>query len=100
MHLPTPGYLPAALHLLWEKHRINSLLVEGGAHLYRSFLAAGLVDEVVHFIAPFHLGAGISLAQEALPDGARLYLHELSRCGDDIRAVWRRKDHSKRMSIP
>ncbi len=43
---PSPGLdLPAVLHALAEKG-ITRLLVEGGARVASSFVAAGLVDEV------------------------------------------------------
>jgi diaminohydroxyphosphoribosylaminopyrimidine deaminase/5-amino-6-(5-phosphoribosylamino)uracil reductase len=68
---------------------IVSVLVEGGARVFRSFLDAGLADEVRLFIAPKVLGGGISWADTARPprhmDGA-LALHDVrvDRAGDDV----------------
>lgn len=87
--LSSPDDLSPALSLLWEKYRLNSLLVEGGARLYRSFLEQGLADEIVHFIAPFTLGDGISLAGNATNQPTRFRLHSLERFGDDVKVVWR-----------
>lgn len=51
--LPVPfGQLLPAL----AERKILSLLVEGGPRVYASFLTAGLVDEVVLFVAPRLLG--------------------------------------------
>ncbi len=47
--------------VLW-KEGLYSLLVEGGAHTIHTLLEAGLVDEVVVFIAPRILGGGLSPA--------------------------------------
>jgi diaminohydroxyphosphoribosylaminopyrimidine deaminase/5-amino-6-(5-phosphoribosylamino)uracil reductase len=58
--------LPAALHALSEKG-ITRLLVEGGARVASSFVAAGLVDEVWLLRGPDPVGAGGVDALEALP---------------------------------
>ena len=43
-----------------QRRGIRSLFVEGGPTLASAFLAAGLVDEVVAYVAPVLLGAGRS----------------------------------------
>ncbi|HNT27224.1 MAG TPA: bifunctional diaminohydroxyphosphoribosylaminopyrimidine deaminase/5-amino-6-(5-phosphoribosylamino)uracil reductase RibD [bacterium] len=86
---PGAGSIGRALSVLWERYRINSLLVEGGAALHTSFLAEGLVDEMVRFIAPLPLGEGIALAEPAEAD-RRFRLHAVSPCGADVMQVWRR----------
>jgi diaminohydroxyphosphoribosylaminopyrimidine deaminase/5-amino-6-(5-phosphoribosylamino)uracil reductase len=48
--------LPEAMTRLYE-HGLTSLLVEGGPHLWTSFLNAGLVDEIWWYDAPMILGA-------------------------------------------
>lgn len=45
---------------LRENFEITSLMVEGGADLYSSFVKAGLADEIQIFIAPKLFGDGIS----------------------------------------
>lgn len=47
----------AALADLWERER-RHVLLEGGATLAAAFWRAGLVDEVVAYVAPVLLGAG------------------------------------------
>jgi diaminohydroxyphosphoribosylaminopyrimidine deaminase/5-amino-6-(5-phosphoribosylamino)uracil reductase len=55
--LATDGLdLSAVLELLAQR-QINELLVECGARLAASFLRAGLVDELILYVAPLWLGA-------------------------------------------
>jgi diaminohydroxyphosphoribosylaminopyrimidine deaminase/5-amino-6-(5-phosphoribosylamino)uracil reductase len=64
---PPPGLdLPAVLHTLSEKG-ITRLLVEGGARVASSFVAAGLVDEVWLLRAADPMGADGVAALDALP---------------------------------
>jgi len=48
-----------ALARLWELDR-RHVFLEGGPTLAAAFLTAGLVDEVVAYVAPMFLGAGLS----------------------------------------
>ncbi|GLJ69828.1 riboflavin biosynthesis protein RibD [Nocardioides luteus] len=48
-----------ALAALWDRER-RHVFLEGGPTLAAAFLAAGLVDEIVVYVAPFLLGAGRS----------------------------------------
>ena len=57
---------PAVLHALAEKG-ITRLLVEGGARVASSFVAAGLVDEVWLLRGPDAIGADGVAALDALP---------------------------------
>ena len=62
-----------------------SLLVEGGAHVYRTFLDNGAADKLILFVAPRVMGKGL----DALPRRdryARLLLHraELKKAGADL----------------
>jgi diaminohydroxyphosphoribosylaminopyrimidine deaminase/5-amino-6-(5-phosphoribosylamino)uracil reductase len=72
---------------------IRSVLVEGGPRLAASLVAAGLVDEVVAYLAPVLLGAGRSLlgqiGVDALSDAVRLDVAEIELLGGDVRAVLR-----------
>ena len=49
----------SALTELWERER-RHVFLEGGPTLAAAFLEAGLVDEIVVYVAPFLLGAGRS----------------------------------------
>ncbi len=62
-----PGLdLKAVLHALADKG-ITRLMVEGGARVASSFVAAGLVDEVWLLRGPDAIGAGGVAALDALP---------------------------------
>ncbi len=91
---PGSGFIGRALKILWEKYRINSLLVEGGATLHAAFLAADAADELVRLIAPFHLGDGTPLrGAPTLTDLALRRdwrLHATARFGTNAQIVWRR----------
>jgi len=76
-------------HLAASGHR--HVLLEGGARLAGGFVRAGLVDEVVAYLAPALLGdgpsmligAGISTIDEAL----RLDVTDVARIGEDLRVT-------------
>ena len=56
LHLPTRD--PAeALSLLFEQG-VRHVMVEGGSSILSTFLAAGLVDELIVYLAPTLLGSG------------------------------------------
>lgn len=48
----------AALAVLYSEHGRQHVLLEGGPTLAAAFLRAGVVDEVVTYVAPLLLGAG------------------------------------------
>ncbi|UTT65396.1 bifunctional diaminohydroxyphosphoribosylaminopyrimidine deaminase/5-amino-6-(5-phosphoribosylamino)uracil reductase RibD [Janibacter sp. CX7] len=76
--------LLAALHA----RGVHSVLLEGGAHLAASAVAADLVDEVVAHIAPALLGAGSPVLADAgittMPEALRLTTTDVARLGDDV----------------
>ncbi|WP_267245340.1 bifunctional diaminohydroxyphosphoribosylaminopyrimidine deaminase/5-amino-6-(5-phosphoribosylamino)uracil reductase RibD [Streptomyces sp. PR69] len=80
--------VPALLRALYERD-IRSVLLEGGATLAGSFLAAGAVDRVVGYLAPVLLGAGpAALADPSIAtiaEAARLDITETVRIGPDLR---------------
>jgi diaminohydroxyphosphoribosylaminopyrimidine deaminase/5-amino-6-(5-phosphoribosylamino)uracil reductase len=75
------------------RREINELHVEAGEKLNASLLAAGLVDELLVYVAPKLLGDGRGLA--ALPPLARLddalgfAFVDVARIGDDLRLLLR-----------
>ena len=75
------------LHKLAERG-ITHLLVEGGAEVHQAFLAAGLVDRVVLYIAPKVLGGGKDWlgadGPERMADALRLGGVEVRRLGEDL----------------
>ncbi len=74
---------------------VRSVLLEGGPTLGAAFCAAGLVDEVIAYVAPLLLGAGSSavgpLGVETLADATTWTLHDVTRLADDVRLTYRRK---------
>ena len=84
--------LHALLQALYER-RVYSVLLEGGPTLAASFLAAGLIDRVIGYIAPVLIGGGLAaLAGPGAPSidkAPRLRLDEVTRIGPDLRIVAR-----------
>ena len=70
------------------RREIGSLLLEGGAELAGSFLAAGEIDELRLFIAPLILGGGRPLVAgsgaAAIVEAQRPLAAEWERSGDDM----------------
>jgi diaminohydroxyphosphoribosylaminopyrimidine deaminase / 5-amino-6-(5-phosphoribosylamino)uracil reductase len=62
---------------------VQSLLLEGGPTLARSFLAAGLVDKLLLFVAPALSGAGPGLV-ESLEQPLGLVRLSSRQVGDDV----------------
>ncbi len=75
-----------------EERGIRSILLEGGPTLAGSFLAEGLIDRVVGYVAPVLIGGG-GLPSLAGPGAAsidlarRFRLEEVTRIGPDVRLV-------------
>jgi diaminohydroxyphosphoribosylaminopyrimidine deaminase/5-amino-6-(5-phosphoribosylamino)uracil reductase len=72
----------------------NEVLVEAGATLAGAFIAAGLVDELIWYVAPKLLGASarpaLALPEPADLDGVDSWRwHSIDRIGDDLRLVLR-----------
>ncbi len=67
---------------------VTHLLVEGGAEVHRAFLAEGLADRVVAFVAPVVLGGGRSWLDGRGParmsEALRLGGVEIRTFGDDV----------------
>ncbi len=72
---------------------VRSVFVEGGPTLASAFLAAGLADEVLVYLAPTLLGGPRTALTElgigTIAAQRRLTITDLSRLGDDIRLVAR-----------
>lgn len=85
--------LDAVLRLLAERG-VNEIQLEAGATLAGAFLAAGLVDEVLLYVAPVLLGQNArplfdGLDIEAMTQKLRLNIVESRRIGDDVRLLLR-----------
>lgn len=81
-----------ALKALYDRG-VRHVLLEGGPTLAGAFMEAGLVDEVVAYVAPKLLGSGPHALHEAgittMADAITLEVIEVSRLGDDIKLVGR-----------
>ncbi len=87
--------LPAALQDLGARG-VNELHVEAGARLMGPMVQAGLVDELLVYLAPKLLGRNaremFSIDEpEKLSDALQFDLHEITRLGDDVRILMRTK---------
>ena len=69
------------------------VLLEGGPTLAAGFWKAGLVDEVVAYLAPALLGSGAAAVGDlgigTIADIVRLHLIDVTRLGDDVRLTLR-----------
>lgn len=73
----------------------NVVMVEGGPRLAASFLAAGLVDRWLDFVAPTVLGDGVRWPLDApatLPGGDGWHLTRATRSDRDAYMIWDRLD--------
>jgi diaminohydroxyphosphoribosylaminopyrimidine deaminase/5-amino-6-(5-phosphoribosylamino)uracil reductase len=84
--------LAALLHDLGSRG-INELHVEAGHRLNGSLLRAGLVDELLVYLAPRLLGEGRGMAAlgpfETLADALDFRFTDVQRIGDDLRLLLR-----------
>jgi diaminohydroxyphosphoribosylaminopyrimidine deaminase/5-amino-6-(5-phosphoribosylamino)uracil reductase len=86
--------LAALLTRLYSDGR-RHVFVEGGATLAGALVAAGLVDEVVAYVAPALLGAGTTALEGAgittIDQALRLEVADVVRVGTDVRITARPK---------
>lgn len=96
MHVPVHAGLfdlDAVLKLLAERG-INEVQVEAGATLAGAFLAAGLVDELLLYVAPVMLGERArplfeGLHIDAMTQRLDMRIAETRRIGEDVRVLLR-----------
>jgi 3,4-dihydroxy 2-butanone 4-phosphate synthase/GTP cyclohydrolase II len=81
----------AALRALYDEG-VKTLLVEGGAQVITSMLAAGVVDRVIIAVAPTIIGAGTEavgdLGIALVANGMRLVNPCVAAAGDDLLLAW------------
>jgi diaminohydroxyphosphoribosylaminopyrimidine deaminase/5-amino-6-(5-phosphoribosylamino)uracil reductase len=90
--------LLALLELLGREGVLQAL-IEGGATVHGSLVAAGLVDRIVAYVAPMLLGqhGRAAVAWDGPPTLAaadRYELESVARLGDDVRLDYARISHS------
>jgi len=81
--------LQELLQQLVQQHQIYDVLVEAGATLSTAFLQAGLVDELISYVAPTLLGQTARSMFNAefsrMAEQLRFKLQDVTRLGDDVR---------------
>lgn len=81
--------LKELLQQLVQQHQIYDVLVESGATLSTAFLQAGLVDELISYVAPTLLGQTARSMFNAefsrMAEQLRFKLQDVTRLGDDVR---------------
>lgn len=74
------------------KSGISSVLIEGGAEIFSSFIKKNLADEIHVFTAPKIIGQGIdsfkNINIKSLDLSYNFKLHSIERCGDDIHSIY------------
>jgi riboflavin biosynthesis pyrimidine reductase len=69
-----------------------TLLVEGGARVITSMLAAGVVDRLIVGVAPLIIGEGTEavrrLGVDRITDGIRLDKRSIHAVGEDVLLAW------------
>ena len=73
------------------QRNINEVHIEAGFKLNGSVLAAGVVDELLVYLAPLLIGQGLGMANlgpfEALTQTLKLDIQNITPVGDDIRLI-------------
>jgi diaminohydroxyphosphoribosylaminopyrimidine deaminase/5-amino-6-(5-phosphoribosylamino)uracil reductase len=88
--------LRAMQHDLGQR-AVNEIHIEAGHKLNGSLLTAGVVDELLAYLAPMLLGQGQGMTKlgpfEALAQAIQLDIQNITTIGDDIRLIARVKGH-------
>jgi diaminohydroxyphosphoribosylaminopyrimidine deaminase / 5-amino-6-(5-phosphoribosylamino)uracil reductase len=81
--------LPELLEALFTRHDVQHVLLEAGPTLSTAFLRAGLVQDVIWYVAPKILGAGAPVIADlgvgTLADAFGLRVTAVTQVGDDVR---------------
>lgn len=84
--------IKSAIEILTKQFSFISILVEGGASIYSSFLKKDLIDELHIFIAPIIIGDGINAfseyTTEKLEKAGKFKTFGLAKSGDDIHLIF------------
>lgn len=84
-----PTHDPAEVLRQLDDRQIRHLWLEGGPTLAAAFVRAGLVDQIVAYVAPAFLGSGFAaigdLGAESIDHLRRFNLTDVTRLGDDVR---------------
>ena len=85
------GHDPKSVLAYLSERGVISVLLEGGPTLAGAFVAAGMVDRVVAYLAPALLGAGPAALGDAgietLAGVLKLHIEAVDVIGGDIRII-------------
>lgn len=85
-------WTPAQIVHYLAQQGLQSLLVEGGSYLHAQFVAAGLVDRLITYVAPVVLGGqALPAVQGAASQALPLTLTQVQSLGTDVRLTFRRR---------
>lgn len=101
---PNPKVDLAAMLQDLARREINELHIEAGEKLNASFLRAGLVDELLVYLAPRLIGPGRAMAAldslASLDDAMAWRYHSVEQIGEDLRIIARRPGDDSLPSVP
>ena len=101
---PNPKVDLAAMLQDLARREINELHIEAGEKLNASFLRAGLVDELLVYLAPRLIGPGRAMAAldslVSLDDALAWRFHSVEQIGEDLRIIARRPGDDSLPSVP
>ena len=85
--------LKEALTQLFTEHKINSILLEGGADLVKAFLNEGLTDEMQLIVSPKIFGCGLPLFDEETKKifENSFHLTQTEKLGEDTLKIYRKR---------
>jgi len=93
---------PAEVLAALNGREVRHVWLEGGPQLAAAFVTAGLVDEVLAYVAPTLLGAGPAVVADlgvtGIDDAVRLGLVSVERLGDDVLLVCAVTGHTTPMA--
>ncbi|MBD3219678.1 bifunctional diaminohydroxyphosphoribosylaminopyrimidine deaminase/5-amino-6-(5-phosphoribosylamino)uracil reductase RibD [bacterium] len=79
---------------------LHAIMLEGGPRLAAAFLALGLVDRWIQYVAPCVVGEGpIWPDWTAAGDADGWSLTRVDRIGRDVRMIWDRRDFASTLAI-
>lgn len=90
--LITEPVIEKALLKLWTEHKINSVLLEGGANLIRSFILENMIDEFHIITSEKVFGRGVKLFNEETQTlfNSQFILKDEKDLGEDILQIFRK----------
>jgi len=101
LHFPDPSGRVDLSAMCFDLARLqlNEVHVEAGSQLNGAMLQAGLVDEILLYLAPKLLGSGLGIAHRpetsSLADADGLTFHSIGLVGPDLRVVARLSGHDE-----